>query len=553
MAAKPLHLTAEIVADQTSVTLGQGNRDKNRITIALANTSDEPVTFGGFGQNGTFTLSFTIGSGAQDLVRTLAESVKLEIDAPQGWQAEKYKKIDNRAVYAFDLPETVFGPKERKTVTVKAFECCTDPGQAHLQLALAISGYEAFAAAVDVAKKAAAFELLFFEADPSYITTEDEKQAFTLAWSTIKAGRVVLTKNGRDPITFTAGGDEGFENGKKFTYTKDHPDLAATDYELTAYDETGTQPPKSVKQTVYVLQPGWHEVEFRRQYGYPAVLCNLDDVNLYGIFIKNGQACLCSSKHPYAVWNLETDAVPQDMGTSPGVGFKSRLWLVGGSSVAPETCSNRMYAYDAQTAQWQAQTAGWTARMGHACVVFNQRLWVMGGLDGNGNPLQDVHSMDAQGSWQRHADAPWAPRCMAAVAVYRNRLWIYGGCAEPFGDARTDMWTSADGEHWDQYEILPHPKDGALGEPISNDLQVIDNELYLLGSFRSGYLLKARNFRLNRAQRIWIEIDGDNPWDQQGDNTFSLSGVTFNDLLFLRSLNYQTEDNPTKLYLYKKF
>lgn len=548
MAGKPLDLTAA-VGDQTSVTLGHGNRDKNRIVIALTNTSEEPVAFGGFGQSGRFNVTFSIGSGPEDLVRTMDESVDLAVDAPDDWQALPYKKVANQAVYAFRLPRMVFGPGESKTVTVKSFTCCTDPGQARLQIAFSISDYKDFESSLEVKKKAAVFELLFFEADPPYIATDEEKQAFTLSWSTVQAGQVVLEKNKRTLKTFTDGKD-GFENGRKYTYKEERPDLPDTEYELTAFDQADASRSQTVKLTVHVLQPGWHAVNFPK-YGYPAVLCSLNDVKMYGVFIKRGRACLCTSRHPSAIWDLENDRVPDDMATSPGAGFNNRFWLVGGSSVDPDNCSNHICCYDIEQGRWQENQAPWTARMGHACVTFNKRLWVMGGLDADGNPLQDVHSMDANGNWRPHDDAPWDPRCMPAAAACRGRLWIYGGCEEPFGNPRTDMWRSLDGDTWEPYRYLPRPDNGDLGQPISNALQDIGGRLHLLGSFRDENTVRALMFELDEAQQSWFDIPVNLPWGQHMQNTHSLSGATFNGLLFLRPLDYRIEDNPARLYLYK--
>ena len=169
MADKPLNLTAALSGDQTRVTLGEGHKGKNQIVIVLTNPADEPVAFEGFGKRGEFTVTVSVGSGAPDLVRTLDESLDLKIDAPDGWQARPYKKVVNQAVYVFRLPHTVFEPRERKTITLKNFVCCTDPGRARLQIDFAISDFTAFEATLEVEKKALVFELLFFEADPPYI------------------------------------------------------------------------------------------------------------------------------------------------------------------------------------------------------------------------------------------------------------------------------------------------------------------------------------------------------------------------------------------------
>jgi hypothetical protein len=47
--------------------------------------------------------------------------------------------------------------------------------------------------------------------------------------------------------------------------------------------------------------------------------------------------------------------------------------------------------------------ADWTERMGHAVLVFQNQIWVMGGRDSAGNALNDI--------WKRDASSPkWTPR-----------------------------------------------------------------------------------------------------------------------------------------------
>ena len=562
MSDKSLNLKAAL-GDQTRVTLGQSHKDDNQIVIDLTNHSDDPVAFGGFGKSGEFTVTVLVGTGTQDLVRTLEDAKDLRIKAPNGWEPLNGRSKANPAVRRFrlpKLPKKIFEPQGSQKIILSRFACCSDQGRARVQIEFKIPDCADFEATLEVEKKAATFELLFFEANPPYIATDADKKQFTLSWSTVQAGRVELRKNQDKLAEFTAGVD-GFENGKTYTYPGEHPDLDGTIYELTAYDQASSNQSPAIRQTVSVLQRGWHAVEFR-QYGYPAMVCNLDDERLYGIFIKQGHACLCSSKHPFASWDLEDDSVPDGMATSPAVSFNGRIWLVGGSSVDPGNCHQKVYSYHVNEG-WQEHAANWIDRMGHACVAFNRQLWVIGGLKDNGSALKDVHSMDANGTWHDRGQAPWEPRCMMAAASYNRKLWIYGGCSQPFGDPRTDMWTlKKDSDvmvgqppmpalEWAQYKFLPQPKSGVLGWPISNDLQVVNGKLHLLGSFRSGYTVQPRMCILNEEQRIWLVSNADNSWDQQDENTHSLSGATFNNLVFLRSLNHRVEDNPTKLYLYK--
>ena len=532
------------------IAIGDGNKGTNKIVLEITNLSDESVVFSGFGSRGDLTLSFSIGTGAEDLVGTVEQSTNLTIDAPADWKDKIYKQVSGQAVWTFRLSNKVFQPRESKTLCLRDFECCTAPGQANVKIGVSISGYEKFGKILEIEKKAGVFQLLYFEADPPYIAMEKDKQAFTLKWNTINAGKVVLYKNNRILETFTAG-VAGYENGKEFIYPKDAPDLNGTIYKLVATDKADQTLRRESQITVPVLQSGWHPMSGFSRYGSPAVLFNRGQVDLYGIFIKDGKACLYSSKYPYSAWNLENETVPDKMETSPGVYFDNQLWLVGGSRSDPDNCSNQIWTYDVEKAQWRHQQGNWPARMGHACIVFQKKLWVIGGMDAAGNALNDVHSVDFDGNWQPYdnPDPMWDPRCMLASTVFKDQIWIYGGCAEPFGDPLEDMWTSVDGKTWVQYADMPMD-DGSICKPISSALQVVNDRLNLMGSFRRKTTIEACLFILSDSQRTWLKRNITNPWDQQEQHTHALSAVSFKGFVFVHSLSYEIDHNPTRLVLY---
>jgi len=109
--------------------------------------------------------------------------------------------------------------------------------------------------------------------------------------------------------------------------------------------------------------------------------------------------------------------------------------------------------------------AKWISRMGHGCVAFKDKIWILGGFGENGEALNDVWSFDAEGGFKQHDTAPWPPRCMFATAVHGGKIWIYGGATAPLADLLEDMWTSEDGEHWDPYETTPKDSGNPSARP----------------------------------------------------------------------------------------
>ena len=113
-----------------------------------------------------------------------------------------------------------------------------------------------------------------------------------------------------------------------------------------------------------------------------------------------------------------------------------------------------------------------------------------------------------------------------------------------------DMWSSTGGKEWVQYEDGPKMDDGSSCKPISSALQVVNDKLSLMGSFLRGTTVEACLFILSYSQKTWLKRNVTNPWHQQGQNTHSLSAVSFKSFVFVHSLNYETDHNPTRLVLY---
>jgi len=77
----------------------------------------------------------------------------------------------------------------------------------------------------------------------------------------------------------------------------------------------------------------------------------------------------------------------------------------------------------------------------HTSVVFDNKIWVLGGFDGS-NYLNDVWcSADGVNWTQATANAQWAARYGHTSVVLDNDIWVLGG-------PQNDVWYSADGESW---------------------------------------------------------------------------------------------------------
>jgi hypothetical protein len=131
---------------------------------------------------------------------------------------------------------------------------------------------------------------------------------------------------------------------------------------------------------------------------------------------------------------------------------------------------------------WTQQTAAaWSTggRFGHTAVVFNGKLWVLGGATYNGTtytPFKEVwSSADGGATWTQAPAPPWAGRWDHTSVVWDNRMWVICGRT----DATTpvnDVWYTSDGASWQQLavpsELLPR---------FGHASAVFDDKIWILG------------------------------------------------------------------------
>jgi hypothetical protein len=145
--------------------------------------------------------------------------------------------------------------------------------------------------------------------------------------------------------------------------------------------------------------------------------------------------------------------------------YRDKLWILGGyyhdvySEEGGEYEDRLIFLNGVLSSDtggnWQLVTgAPWRGRASQSSIVFDGKMWVIGGVTGNGDPLMedaefmnDVWYSGDGVSWtQATASAPWAPRCGHASVVYDGKMWVIGGEAAA-GDTN-DVWCSPDGVNW---------------------------------------------------------------------------------------------------------
>ena len=147
--------------------------------------------------------------------------------------------------------------------------------------------------------------------------------------------------------------------------------------------------------------------------------------------------------------------------------FNDRIWVMGGQSLPQFGGGKEAFYRDVWSTtdgiNWTKVTPQepfWPQRgMIGGNVVFKGRMWILGGgtYETPHTPqrkyFNDVWSSEDGVKWQSHAKAtPWEPRQYHEVAVFDGRMWVLEGYAK---GNRNDVWHSDDGVNW--YELPDTP------------------------------------------------------------------------------------------------
>jgi hypothetical protein len=154
--------------------------------------------------------------------------------------------------------------------------------------------------------------------------------------------------------------------------------------------------------------------------------------------------------------------------------FQGKLWQLGGwnpsnRTIFPLICSNDVWNTTDGTTWTEVKPNSYTNRstfdrskdwegrhtFGH--VVYNDRMWIIGGDCNSGHYQKEVWSSADGKDWKLVAaddKLPWGPRALQLTFVHDGKIWLMGGQTMPaFAQGAPerfyrDIWTSTDGATW---------------------------------------------------------------------------------------------------------
>ncbi len=191
-------------------------------------------------------------------------------------------------------------------------------------------------------------------------------------------------------------------------------------------------------------------------------------------------------------------AFPVRSGHQMLVDGAGQLWILGGWQGSSTYLDDAWSSPDGTT--WTQHTASgdpqsFGERGYHQSVVYNGKLWVIGGYDGTLRK-DDVWSFNtATNTWtQVTANAAFSARRKHEVVVFGGKMWLIGG--EEFGGGSTplnDIWSSTDGNTW--------APEGNAEFPARHSHSVVEHggELYLIGGIDANG---------KKLKDVWKSSDG---------------------------------------------
>ncbi|MDD2716580.1 MAG: hypothetical protein PHW04_11880, partial [Candidatus Wallbacteria bacterium] len=212
--------------------------------------------------------------------------------------------------------------------------------------------------------------------------------------------------------------------------------------------------------------------------------------------------------------------------------FKDKLWVMGGCSYANSTYTNYndvQCSTDGKNWVQATASAAWSPRRSQSCLVYDNRMWVLGGLDNNSTYQNDVWYSDDGITWiQATASAAWSPRSRQTILVYDNRMWVIGGYAA--AASYNDAWYSTDGVTW----IQATASAPWIGRGSHTSL-VYDDKMWVLGGDNSynentvDYDIKENDVWYSTDGAAWTQANLHAPWAAR----WSQTSLVFNDKMWV--------------------
>ena len=203
------------------------------------------------------------------------------------------------------------------------------------------------------------------------------------------------------------------------------------------------------------------------------------------------------------------------MGGDDGRKFLNDVW----SSPDGKTWTESTPPKNAKKETARPDANWWMARYSHTSVVFKDKIWVMGGYEGR-KFLNDVWSSPDGSIWtestppknaEKETARPdanwWTARFKHSSVMFNKKIWIMGGWST---EISSDIWSSTDGSIW----VEENPRANVGGGSIYKHASaVFDNKIWMIGG---NYMIG------DNGKSVWSSNNG-RDWNKYADLPNSVS------------------------------
>jgi N-acetylneuraminic acid mutarotase len=179
-----------------------------------------------------------------------------------------------------------------------------------------------------------------------------------------------------------------------------------------------------------------------------AVVATADAIYAMAGTGPDGKPVLDVERFDGATWKHDTTLPAEGLNAPAAAAIGDDIYLIGGFGTTTNRPTTSVHRYNVKTRQWSDAAPLPAPRGGHAAIVLNARIHVIGG--GNSVSTIDDHNVydPKTNAWSTLAKLPRSMGSPAAV-ILDGKLMSVGGRSGPsdFGDvhiydARADTWTA---------------------------------------------------------------------------------------------------------------
>ncbi|MEK7722849.1 MAG: hypothetical protein AAB336_00725 [Acidobacteriota bacterium] len=226
------------------------------------------------------------------------------------------------------------------------------------------------------------------------------------------------------------------------------------------------------------------------------------------------------------------------------VQFKGAVYALGemdGNYLNFKLLSKIVRTKDGKTWETVAEKSNLPQRVFYGAVVFKDKIWIIGGFDGE-KYYNDIWNSADGVNWNRISEkSGWSERIISKIIVFKNRIWLIGGGVidgekEINPNSASEIWSSADGTIWKKHQTNATNK--IAGTPV-----VFDDKLWLIGANRNDG---------NFASAVLVSDDGEN-WQELSALWTPRGGVAvwvFDNKLFMTGGKYSYNENSEIKFVY---